>query len=100
MKIGDRVVCVKAITPLIRGREYIVYNITNCNKCGKHKLDVGITIVWDVFSTMRMECYNCHNTVPVNEGDIRLFNPNRFRKVEEQVNYVKLEVKIEEPCLN
>lgn len=99
MKIGDRVVCIDDSNtgyekPLIKGREYIIYNIKKCNVCGIVNYDIGH------ISSLDVDC-SCFNVIS-NAGCGWFFKSTRFRKVEEkkEVNYVKLEIKIEEPCLN
>ena len=95
MKVGDRVVCIKAhsmsICPLIVGREYIVYGVQNCCKT---TIDIGITNECGTY------CTGCYSLL--SSGGIWWLNSKLFRKVEEkiEVNYVKLEIEIEEPILN
>jgi hypothetical protein len=95
-KVGDRVVCIKehpTMPELIVGREYIVYGI---NKCCVEAIDVGI------FANSNCLCSACKQ--PMSDEKVFFFNVNRFRKVEEQrnveVQYVKVSVPVEEPCLN
>ena len=97
-KIGDRVLCVKShsnpICTLVKGREYIIYDIKSC-KCS-HSLNVGIHN--DIFD--EIECKSCNTTIGSN--GIWWLDQKRFVKVQEETrtNYVKLEVKIEEPIYN
>lgn len=94
MKVGDRVICIKAHSqsncPLIVGREYIVYGIQNCCHL---VIDVGI------ISGYPVRCLKCGDKTI---DSVWWLSAMLFRKVEEkrEVNYVKLEIEIEEPILN
>lgn len=98
IKINDRVVCISKLPNhnTIIGREYIVYGINVCS-CGKRSFDVGVPPKNGLSYTT---CVICHNHL--NEDVIQYIAEFRFRKIEEAttVNYVKLEVEIEEPILN
>lgn len=94
MKTGDRVVCIDdsgKSSRLTKGKEYIIHNTSNCS-CGQKIIDVGISNPFNV------KCY-CGECVSF-KGGVDWCSPKRFRKVEEKVNYVKLEIEVEEPCLN
>lgn len=100
-RVGDRVVCIKSsrfpnqafsVVDLVKGREYIIYAIEK-GHCG-FIVDIGLSN----YKIQKARCicghvYNTHD---------RFVNASRFRKVEEkkEIQYVKLEVKIEEPCLS
>lgn len=101
MKTGDRVVCIDAkVTdsngeisyPLRLKGEYIIQDVNLC-VCGQVSFDVGLNIPSDYTSTF---C-TCGK---LTYGNTWFFRSTRFRKVEEKVNYVKLEIEVEEPCLN
>lgn len=96
IKIGDRVVCIDNsghVNPnLIKGREYIVYAIKEC-RCGIVSFEIGIITEKGVI------CSFCSSEL-ANVGEPAWFASRRFRKVEEKVNYVKLEIEIEEPIYN
>jgi hypothetical protein len=94
-KINDRVICIKAhptVPQLVVGREYIVYDI---NTCCVSTIDVGI------FTDNNCSCVMCGKQM---SDSIMYFNENRFEKVQtqtkEEVQYVKLDIPVEEPCLN
>ena len=95
IKIGDRVVCIDATgtNELIKGREYIVYNIKPLNCCGDVIIDVGL------FTVNGQYCQICNSDVS-KENSTAYFRIKRFKKIEEKINYVKLEVAILEPMLN
>lgn len=99
-KIGDRVICInnssKFNIPLKLDRKYIIYDIRPSH-CGTEiKLNVGLTSI-----NIQYSCPSC-NTITSKIGEKIYFKSSRFRKVEEkqEVNYIKLKVEIEEPCLN
>lgn len=94
MKTGDRVKCVNKSDdedcPLVVGRDYIVYSTKNCI----HEKAVDVGFIADTGTECRMGCvFSKYN-------GIWWFDERLFRKVEEKVNYVKLEIQVEEPCLN
>lgn len=97
-KVGDRVVCVDASgKPYsnLRTVKYIVNQVQVC-VCGSVSIDVGLLH----FAPLRITYCECGNELV--GLDVDWCCPQRFRKVEEkkEVNYVKLEIEIEEPCLN
>lgn len=98
MKEGDRVVCIDAsmgkigIMPLIKGREYIIYNISKCT-CGGIGIDVGF-----LRSMFNLICF-CSKPL-LNCTESHWFKPERFAKVQEEYRVVHMEVEIEEPILN
>lgn len=92
IQIGDRVVCIKAHSQgfLVVGREYIVYDIRSCN----------CEIVYNV-GTHKYGSYCDVCGVTVSEvGEESFFSSALFAKVQEKTNYVRIEIEIEEPCLN
>lgn len=99
IKVGDRVICVDASAhamgtppPLIKGRHYLVYG-ANKWPCGCVAIDVGLT--GNEYGTYCSEHGSSH--VP---GIIHWCSSKRFRKVQEKVKYVKLEIEKGEPQLN
>lgn len=101
IKIGDRVLCINAKgkdSNLKEGREYIVYDILQCG-CGVINLNVGTTFNYGISNTY---CTTCGNDLSYDETDWNKIE--RFVKKEEQVRYevqyVKIEVDIEDPILN
>lgn len=104
IKIGDRVLCINDSghnqRPIIiksslkKGREYIVYGIFKC-LCGSISYDVGI--VSHVYSSV---CKSCSGSFEAN--GVWRCHSSRFVKAETrtEVNYVKVEIEIEEPILN
>lgn len=99
MKTGDRVKCVKSHSSgqgVVQGRDYIVYAQETC-ACGRRVIDVGIkfpTSVTGIINYMICRCGHLTST------HVFWQDESLFRKVEEKVNYVKLEIEVEEPCLN
>ena len=98
MKTGDKVVCIKSHSmpecPLVKGREYIVYDAKLC-LCGNLTLNVGIAAPQGY---AYRQCAKC-GTLRESENEWFL-RSTLFRRIEEKVNYVKLEVEIGEPILN
>lgn len=95
MKIGDRVTCIRShssFTGSKKGRDYIIYSEDIC-ACGLRSFDIGIENGPEIHGSVCV-CGNFHFTSIFWHDEIL------FRKVEEKVNYVKLEVAIEEPILN
>lgn len=99
IKIGARVVCVddslQHNTNLKKGREYIVYAIKE--GCCEQLVDVGL-YYQDNSNNVTM-CFTCKK-LRKKDMSTPFLRISRFRKVEEKTNYVKLEVKVQEPCLN
>lgn len=95
IKVGDRVVCIddSGAGNLIKNREYIVYAFKQLKCCGQMLIDVGLMTI------SGQQCYSCKSDVTP-ENSTAYFRLGRFRKVEEKVNYVKLEIAIQEPILN
>ncbi len=106
MNIGDIVICNDdsghetfqgTKSSLKRGREYIIYQINEC-KCGKILYDVGITFPSNRYFTT---CKDCKSDIDHGTGTwwcgARRFSK---RETKSEVQYVKLEVKIEEPIMN
>lgn len=104
---GDRVVCVDASnckdsdgnTPgLVEGRDYIIYSIDKQCSC-EEVVNVGIAC--PIYGH-RVRCATCLDQV-IDDG-IWWLDHTRFRKIEETINYVKIEIEevieIEEPILN
>lgn len=99
MKIGDRVICIdNTDSPLIKGREYIVYDVRE--DCCDFVINVGI--VNNEGSTIIMWCGRCGKigTATHDIGEEIYYGIYRFRKVEEKYRAVRVEVEIEEPILN
>lgn len=95
MKTGDRVKCVKSHSTglgSVNGLDYIVYNSRVC-ECGEQKLDIGMKIPESGQGTI------CRCGL-LTTSEVFWHSSRLFRKVEEKVNYVKLEIEVEEPCLN
>jgi hypothetical protein len=68
IKINDRVLCINdkghiltngEHSGLKKGREYIVYGMLLCPKCGEVILDVGLTLPNDPRVTSDLSCSNC-----------------------------------------
>jgi hypothetical protein len=104
IKVNDRVVYVDDVElpgyfrpPAIKGREYIVYGKITC-KCGTVHFDIGL-ITTNQNDGDDDYCANCHRITVPNTNSV-FVESWRLRKIEEKVNYVKLEVEVEEPCLN
>lgn len=94
MKTGDRVVCINdsgKSSRLTKGKQYIIQDSKICS-CGEEIIDVGIS------NPNNVKCY-CGCRVSFS-GGIDWCSTSRFRKVEEKVNYVKVEIQIEQPILN
>lgn len=93
IKTGDRVICIDASNSsvLIEGREYVAGEIETL--CCEVVIEVGL------YSTNDIRCNMCSTHV-IDVGELAYFRLDRFRKVEEKVNYVKQEIKLEEPILN
>jgi hypothetical protein len=106
-KVGDRVLCIDDSghmmsqtherSALRKGREYIIYGIIECT-CGTISFDIGLTLPSD--SSDIMTCM-CGRDRKIPERTWYALS-KRFVKISEvkEVQYVKLEVEIEEPCLN
>lgn len=98
-KIGDRVRCIKAHSTnrkLIVGREYIIYDMKTCN-CGYLVFYVGLTSS----NGTSTRCRGCNMYFDSTRDDA-YFGSMLFEKAEEKTEYkvVKLEIEVEEPCLN
>lgn len=102
-KVGDRVRCINnrnlnsinADNPkLVLGREYIVYQIHVCSKCGLLSLDVGLHNDGD---TIVCDCLD-----KFNPQGIHYCNSSRFEKAIEKVEYIAVttNIEIQEPALN
>lgn len=90
-KVGDRVTCITVssfrsqialdakLPDLVLYRDYIVYAVKYCEKCGEQAIDVGLT----TNANVRCYCSGCtHNYV--HTGTERWCASKRFRKKEEQ----------------
>ncbi len=100
MKVNDRIICINAsgfgsfgYNPLIKGREYIIYDVDICS-CGDVAFDIGMSTELDI-----MSCSNCGLITDINDG-IGWASSKRFAKVQQEYRTVKLEMEIEEPILN
>lgn len=100
MKTGDRVVCIDDsgghYTNLKKGREYIIYDVKK-KQCGCNGvlIDVGLS---SSVEPCLCTCGSCRKYYY--DTLVHYVGEQRFRKVEEKVSYVKLEIEVEEPCLN
>ena len=99
MKTGDRVICIDANShgdndtpPLIRDREYIIYDIAKCS-CGCIIYDVGL-----ISKYSWVECY-CGVRL-IGPTDIAWANSKRFAKVKEEYRIIHMDIEVEEPILN
>jgi len=102
MKTGDRVICIKATytggsypPPLIKGREYIIYDYHKCG-CGHTSVDVGLIAPPE---TTGMFCHKC-GTEYADNSPSHWCALSRFVKVKEQYKTIHMDIEIEEPNLN
>ena len=88
MKKGNRVICVDASgdNDLIKGREYIIYNVKKC-KCTIN-FDVGLK-AWSGSA-----CYDCA-TILSDPQETHWFNSRRFAIAKEKTRYVTVAIEKE-----
>ncbi len=102
-KVGDRVKCINASSvhplfkkpPLVLGREYIIYNISECS-CGAICLDVGFAS-----ELGQTHCHHCGN-ISHSLDETHWCSSKRFIKVQEKKEYIAVSstVEVEEPVNN
>jgi len=104
MKKGDRVICIDASArgfgqapPLVKGREYIIYDYKKC-PCGVCSYDVGLIVNFN--STGYSRCTSCGGRHINPKQETHWANEGRFAKVKEEYRVVKMEIEVEEPMLN
>lgn len=101
MKVSDRVICIDATKqnnglmgvppPLIKGREYIIYDIDVC-ACGSRSFDVGLR----TYNNLT----DCHCGKTETTRGVHWAYAKRFAKVKEAYKIIHMDIEIEEPILN